>query len=162
MLSLAMLLTVPAMPQTVPADDACAAVRPMIPPELAGWSQPVALVAGDGATLRLGEAADVTLVAQDTAELAVTPEKPSQPGRFAGTLHLRIETAGTVEVALGGKAWVDLVRDRTARVSAGHGHGPQCSGIAKIVRFAVTPGEYVLKITASVDPRIRVLVTAPE
>ena len=55
-----------------------------------------------------------------------------------------MKAAGTYGVALGAKGWIDLYRvgDRTPLASTAHGHGPDCSGIRKIVRFALTPGEY--------------------
>ena len=51
---------------------------------------------------------------------------------------------GTYGIALGSPGWIDVYRigDRTPLTSVKHGHGPDCSGIRKIVRFALTKGEY--------------------
>ncbi len=117
------------------AAPACPAKPAALPANLAGWRGSATDVAAmkavtvptmDPATVRL---ADVAL--------------PKQPGRMA-LATVRVKTAGTYGIALGSKGWIDLYRvgNRTPLVSTKHGHGPDCSGIRKIVRFALTSGEY--------------------
>lgn len=129
--------------------------------ELAPWSAPVAVVsasssarAGD-ARLRVGQAADLAL--RPVAAVRF-PAVPGMPGGNGGLAVVEIAEAGTYRVALGGPGWIDLVAGGKALVSTAHGHGAPCSGIRKIVDFALKPGRYVVAISASPDARARVLV----
>ncbi|MES2339909.1 MAG: hypothetical protein V4537_17590 [Pseudomonadota bacterium] len=133
------------------AAPACPATPVRLPPDLAGWTssgadlasmKAVALPTMDPATVRL---ADVAL--------------PKQPGRMALSTF-RVKVAGTYGVALGAKGWIDLYRvgSRTALTTAKHGHGPACSGIRKIVRFALTPGEYRLAVGGLDAPQVKAML----
>ena len=148
-----------AAPEAAPAE--CPA-GPVLPPELAGWGQ-----AGAGATMREYDAARAAegpaLGARRTAlslhegsgvVYRVAPEKAPAAGRWGGAVPVAVERAGTLVVALDKGAWIDLVRDDAAVASARHGHGPACSGIRKLVEFAVTPGRYLLQISGAPDASI--------
>ncbi|WP_084465566.1 hypothetical protein [Sphingobium quisquiliarum] len=56
-------------------------------------------------------------------------------------------------------------RGRTARParilaeSVAHGHGPNCSGIRKMVDYSLHPGRYTLQIAANSEERLTLLVT---
>ena len=61
-------------------------------------------------------------------------------------------------MALGSGAWVDIVKDGKAIESVAHGHGPDCSGIRKMVDFPLEPGNYVLEIAANGQSQLPLLV----
>jgi hypothetical protein len=44
--------------------------------------------------------------------------------------------------------------------SIAHGHGPDCSGIRKMVDFRLEAGSYVLQIVGNGAPTVRVLVAS--
>ena len=84
--------------------------------------------------------------------------KPAAAGSFGGMAALHVTAPGTYRVALGSGAWVDLLGNGQFLPSAGHGHGPACSGIRKIVDFALQPGDYVLQVAGSTTATVTVLV----
>jgi hypothetical protein len=49
-------------------------------------------------------------------------------------------------------------RDGRALRSAGHDHGPQCSGVRKIVDFALQPGRYTITFGRAQGDTLRLLV----
>lgn len=140
-------------------DPACANVRVAFPSELAGWSKqmPVAagVEAGGGASLTVGQAVLVSLHPAKHLKLNPAPKVLAPNG---GTLTLAITEPGTYRVSLGGKAWIDLVRGGTLLSSTAHGHGPKCTGVRKMVDFALTPGNYTVQLSGSDAESIALLV----
>lgn len=97
--------------------------------------------------------------AHSDATFLVPPERTPAPGAFGVVLPLTLTEGGTYAVAIDQRAWIDVVSDtRTAMVSTTHGHGPACSGIVKIVRFALEPGDYAVQISGAAGPNVRILV----
>src|SRR5262245_13124349 len=104
------------------AAPACAAIDRDLPANLRPWVSPAAA----GAAVQPGQA--VTLA-------------PS------ATLILVITEAGTYGVAVDQAAWIDVARDGVAQTSIGHGHGPACTTIRKIVDFQLQPGRYTITLS---------------
>lgn len=133
-----------------------------LPPELEGWNRATPLAGASDAqrlpVLALGQAADLALLPASGVKYPVQPERPGGPGSFGGFVGIEIAQAGTYRVALGSGAWIDVVRGGEAVVSVAHGHGPECTGVRKIVDFPLTPGRYTLQLSASAGTNIRVLV----
>lgn len=154
---------------------ACAAAQPAATPcpapvaptgELAPWAQatamPAARTAADlpQATLTIGQAARLALVpAAETAYL-LPPERAAQPTTFGGMVRFSVAQPGTYRVALGTAAWIDVIADGKAVSSSAHGHGPACTGIRKIVDFALQPGTYTIQLSGSTEPQATLLVAA--
>jgi len=140
----------PALAGTVPqAAVADCSAAPALPPALAAWSSPhpAIVAATDGKAAPLvspGTAVDAKLIS--------TPRmKPdgSRTTGFGGFLAFETTSAGTWRVALGGRAWVDVIAAGQSAISVAHGHGPQCSGIAKYVDFALPAGRYLIQLSGS-------------
>ncbi|MGF7149198.1 hypothetical protein FHS96_002840 [Sphingomonas zeicaulis] len=156
----------PAAPEA--AAPACSAKPAPLPDDLIGWTAPATDRAmtkyyPDAHLLR-GLATRVSLYPVEKVAFLVKPAKPVAPGTHGGLMAIRVERAGRLKVALDGRAWVDLVvgPKRWAPVaSAAHGHGPDCSGIAKIVEFDVVPGRYVLQIVNAPEAKIRAMAVTP-
>lgn len=144
------------------ADPRCATIRPAFPAELAGWSTRAPLVAGtaprNAPVLLVGRGADVSLAPGDQLQPVAAPGRAPEAGTSGGLLMFQVARAGTYRVALGGPAWIDVVRRGRALASTGHGHGPACTGIRKIVDFRLAPGRYVLQLTGSVATSLPVLI----
>ena len=121
------------------APVACPATPAPLPTELAGWRR-------SGTSLDSGDAVTRATVDPKLALVRDVPP-PSRPGRMV-VETFRIVRAGTYGIALDQKGWIDLYRagSRAALSSTKHGHGPDCSGIRKIVRFDLTPGSYTLVV----------------
>jgi hypothetical protein len=163
---LLMLLATPALAQAPMAEPAAcpAPIAPTGP--LAPWSAPTPIRAGaDGAhatALTGGKAALVDLLPTPAVTYPLPPEKPGGAESHGGVLALDVAQAGTWRVALGAGAWLDVVGADGAQRSTAHAHGPTCSGIRKMVDFALKPGHYILQISASGAARVEVLaVTLP-
>jgi len=89
---------------------------------------------------------------------ALRPEKPGGSVSHGGLVRIDVREAGTYRVALDSAAWIDLVRDRQALRSTAHGHGPHCTGVRKMVDYSLTPGPYILQISANGQPQMTVLL----
>ena len=132
------------------ASPACATVRVAMPAELSAWSQQKPVAAGTepggGATIQAGQAVRVSLQPAEHLKLAPAPKTVGPNG---GTLTLVITAPGTYRLALGERAWVDLVRAGRVIPSSAHDNGPKCSEVRKIVDFVLTPGQYVVQLSGS-------------
>jgi len=142
----------------------CEAVVPP-PPEMAGWTKRSAVAAAGkadalgGAMLTPGKGADVTLLPTPQVAYPVRASRPGGSVSSGGLLGFTATQAGTYRVALGSGAWIEVVRDGKALDSTAHSPGPTCTGIRKVVDFALTPGAYVLEIAGNGSPNLPVLVT---
>lgn len=143
-------------------DPACTNVRAAVPAELAAWSQQAPVTAGtkpgEGATIALGKAANVSLQRAAALTLSPAPAKPPAAGSYGGTLRLQVVQSGTYRVALGAGAWIDVLRDGKPIASVAHAHGPQCTGIRKIVDFKLDPGTYAVQLSGAKDRSVAALV----
>lgn len=157
-------LAAPAAAQsaTQAAEAPCPARTPL-PSDLSGWDDQTPVSAGtrpgDGATIAVGKAARVSLVAGKHLALSPAPAKGDGAGS-GGTLSLPITKAGTYRVALSGGAWIDLVQAGKSVDSTSHGHGPRCTGVRKMVDFALVPGNYVIQLSGSDSDTIGLMVAA--
>ncbi len=145
------------------APPACA--TPAAPPSgLEGWTARVPLAAAtnvarlDAATLTAGKAVDANLARTPDVRYVTRPEKPGGSVSHGGLFAFDVAEAGTYRVALGAGAWIDVLDGRKAVVSTGHGHGPDCTGIRKMVDFPLQPGRYVLQIAGNGSPTLPVMV----
>lgn len=144
--------------------QACAGGPATIPTELAGWSSRRPITAareasGLGtATLGIGSAVDATLKSTSEVRYVMRPEKPGGSVSYGGLFAFTVEQAGTYRVALGSGAWIDVLKGRSAVTSTAHGHGPDCSGIRKMVDFPLTRGRYTLQIAANGEPAVSLMI----
>ncbi|MFC0684566.1 homogentisate 1,2-dioxygenase [Novosphingobium clariflavum] len=155
------------VPAIVPSPIACPAVPAPLPGELAAWNRRVPLAAAQdpaaAALLAPGVAIDAALIPSPQVRYALAPKKPGASASFGGLYRFSVATAGHYRVALGAAAWIDVIPAPAASAaslpSIAHGHGPDCSGIRKMVDFALEPGDYLLQIAASPDATLPLLVT---
>ena len=143
-----------AAPCTAPAD---------LPEALADWRNPVPATAGGAqakaAALIPGKAVTLALLPTPKVAYPLRPAKPGGSVSFGGLASFPVAQAGTWRIALGSGAWVDVVKDGKALPSIAHGHGPDCSGIRKMVDYSLTPGRYVLQVAANGSDSLPLLVT---
>lgn len=129
---------------------------PAVPVVAAGyetWATPAEVNAATNAAnapfLETGKAYKATLITTPQVTFAAAPAKAQSTDSFAGLLLVHITDSGTYGVAVSSGVWLDIVKDQAALTSVGLGIGPACSGIHKIVRFDLQPGDYVLQIASS-------------
>lgn len=162
---LALALPFPALAAEKPDECAGRIVAP--PADLSAWGQLVqgGLTAGDtvaaAPVLTPGQAVELALRPAGQVLFASGPGKPGTADSFAGLIAFQVDRAGTWRVALGKAAWVDVVRDGVPVASTGHGHGPACTGIRKIVDFPLAPGRYLLQLAGAVQDRVTALILPP-
>jgi hypothetical protein len=131
---------------------------------LAPWTAPEPLkAAGEAAqlpqaALAAGQAVRLTLLRTSDIRYPLRPEKPGGSVSYGGLIGLTITEPGTFRVALDSAAWIDMVKDGEAIASTRHGHGPDCTGIRKMVDFPLQPGSYTLQIAANGAPELHLLV----
>jgi len=148
--------------QTSDAPACAVAVAP--PPGLEGWTTRTPLTAAadaarlDAAMLIPGKAVDAALARTPEVRYVTRPEKPGGSVSHGGLFAFDVTQAGTYRVALGAGAWIDVLDGGKAVVSTSHGHGPDCSGIRKMVDFPLQPGRYVLQIGGNGTPDLSVMV----
>jgi hypothetical protein len=63
---------------------------------------------------------------------------------------------GLLAVVHQGGVWIDLVRDGKSLTSIAHMEGAPCSGIGKLVDFAMPPGAYTPQLSGEEMSRMRV------
>lgn len=135
-----------------------------LPVSLESWRNSVPLqAAGDrkalrGAQISPGQAAAVTLLPTPRVAYAVRPEKPGGTVSYGGMMRFAVAEEGVWRVALGSAAWVDVVAGGKALRSVAHGHGPDCTGIRKMVDYRLSPGTYTLQLAANGTETVTVLV----
>lgn len=142
----------------------CAPGPVSLPEELGGWAERVPFTAAKDeagarkAALTPGTAVDAALLQTSELRYALRPEKPGGSVSYGGLFRFSVKQAGVYRVALGSGAWIDVLRDGKAVESSAHGHGPDCSGIRKMVDFPLEPGDYLLQIAANGSPNLPLLV----
>ena len=153
--------------QAAPAEPAaCAAMDQGLPPELAAWGskQPVVAAKGvseiDKAVLAQGQAYVATLAPTAQVTYPVRPEKPGAAGSNGGVFAFDVQAAGSYVIALGAGAWIDVLKGDAAQRSVGHGHGPACSTVRKVVTFDLQPGRHLVQISGGAEPTLPILVAA--
>lgn len=159
-------LSAPAMAQ-MSSEPAPACTAPgTLPAELAGWGQPHKPIkaaakasALKDATLALGTAVDATLVPTPSIDFPVDPSKPGGSVSQGGLFAFDIAQAGKYRVALSSGAWIDVIAGKTVAESIAHGRGPDCTGVRKMVDYALQPGRHMLQVSANGGPALTVLVT---
>lgn len=129
----------------------------------AGWGGNGTLTAATAsaefatARLTLNQAANVTLHPVSEVRFAAPPEKRGDASSYGGMLELHVREAGTYRISLSSGAWIDVVKDGAVIASTAHGHGADCSGLRKMVSFALQPGRHVIQISGNKDDTIRVI-----
>lgn len=145
------------------ATQTCSVVAPP-PAELAAWVSRTKLAAAtdpaqlSGARIVPGEAIDAVLSPGAKVRFGDGPSRARDVGDNAGIFAFSVDRPGTYRVALGSGGWVDVIEGGQAVESTAHGHGPDCSGIVKMVDFPLKAGEHLLQIEGSKEASVGVLV----
>lgn len=155
-------IAMPASAQTGQAAPVCTA-QDTLPPELHAWRETTPLTAGTSGmqapVLEPEHAVRLALTKAPAVTYALRPGKPGDAASYGGLARFTVERAGTWRVALGAGAWIDVVGGGKALPSIRHGHGPQCSGVRKMVDFQLASGTYTLQFAGSREPIVTTLVT---
>ncbi len=135
------------------------------PPGFPNWGRthwgaaPIWLGGSPTPPLTLDDTAKLLLAPIGAVKLAVPLGKPAQPDDHGGLVAFHVTASGTYRIALGGRAWIDIVREGKVVASVAHAMGPACSGLAKMVDFRLEPGAYTIQLSAAADPTLRIAIT---
>jgi hypothetical protein len=153
-MSLAAILSAPAIAALAAKPAISCPAEPTLPPELADWSRAASSktiyaygtdLGADWSPLGAAKTA-LPLHKFESLRYDIAPERKPDVYKFGGMIPIDVKKSGRLIVALDAGAWIDLVRDGVVVKSATHGHGPACSGIRKMVEFDVEQGRYLLQI----------------
>ncbi len=127
------------------------------------WSAtPRSIEAGASAAampaLFMGEPMLLRLLPAPAVTLAAASARPLDSALSAGLATIALDRAARIGIALSDGAWVDVVSRGVEQTSIEHEHGPDCSGIRKIVWFDLQAGTHVVQIVNSPKPAISVMV----
>jgi hypothetical protein len=140
--------------------------QPSCPPPPAAWGANVPLNAAvasadlSSARLSFDRAATVNLHPVGEVRFAAPTERRGDASSYGGMLQLDVREAGTYQISLSAGVWIDVLKDGNAVASTAHGHGAECSGVRKMVSFALQPGRHVIQLSGNKDETIKVLVSA--
>lgn len=158
-----------AAPASTPVGaEPCAATAPVMPEGMSGWNRRRPLEAAralEGLTaagLTIGRAVEARLHPVASVRYAPPPLADGKGARalsgFGGLFAFSVAEAGVYRVALGAAAWIDVAGDGGGLVSVGHAHGPACSGVRKMVDFALAPGRYRLALSRAEGADMPVMI----
>jgi hypothetical protein len=138
---------------------ACETPAPLAEP-WTSWTQSGAVIAGgdsiNAPPLILGKPVMATLRPSGYVHYAVIPGRGAGQGQ-GGLFTLSLKVPARVGIGLSDAAWVDVVDGTSAVVAAEHGHGPDCSGIRKIVWFDLREGLHLVQIAGAPGQEIRIM-----
>ncbi|QJU60584.1 homogentisate 1,2-dioxygenase [Sphingomonas sp. AP4-R1] len=145
-----------------PAAATCSATLAPPPAGLEGWSTAHPIKGGaseaKATLLQIGSGVTATLLPTPKVAYAVRPEKPGGSVSSGGMFAFVVPSAGRYRVALGSGAWIDVLNGTAPAVSVAHGHGPDCTGIRKMVDFDLQPGRYLLQIAGNAGATLPLMV----
>ncbi|WP_404480772.1 hypothetical protein [Novosphingobium sp. BL-52-GroH] len=146
-------------------DHAACTAPAVLPADLAGWGAAhrplkaaVKPAAAGKALLVQGVAFDATLAPTPEVGYAIEPGKPGGSVSYGGLFVFDVAEAGRYRVAQNGRSWVDVIVGGKALASVAHGHGPECSGVAKMVEYDLPAGRHLLQIAANGERALTVMV----
>lgn len=113
----------------------------------------------NNAELTLNKASYVGLINTPKIQYIVRPTNEGGTVSYGGLFKVDIKRSGTYRVALGNASWIDLIKDGIAAKSVAHAHGPENSGIRKMVDYPLDAGIYTLQLSAGPDSTSAVLIT---
>ncbi|RVU05802.1 hypothetical protein EOE18_07420 [Novosphingobium umbonatum] len=125
------------------------------------WASPTTIAAADDAgtapPIALNAAKMVKLRPIALVHYTQTPAKIGAADNYGGLMSLHIATPGNYRLALSAGAWIDVLAPQGEQRSVAHSHGPECSGVRKMVDFNLAKGDYLVQIAASAAPSITVM-----
>ncbi|WP_267395196.1 homogentisate 1,2-dioxygenase [Sphingomonas sp. GC_Shp_1] len=155
--------TAPAVAQGMAEHQPACPARPVAPPAaLRGWTAMTPIQAGErvglAPVLTIGRSVRATLRDEAGVKLAAPSTRSGEAPGTAGLFQFAVARAGRYRIALGEGVWIDVVSAGKPLASVAHSHGPDCSGIRKMVDFDLKPGRYVLQVTGSKTASLPLMV----
>jgi len=103
--------------------------------------------------LKPGGTVQIALLPQNEVKFAAG--KATRKG-YAGLAAIDVPKAGTLQLALDNKTYVDLVRSGKPLALAGEPRMKGCHGVPKMLAFKVAPGRYLVQLSGAPGTSIRI------
>jgi hypothetical protein len=103
--------------------------------------------------LKPGGAVQIGLLPQDQVTFAAG--KATRKG-YAGLAAIDVPKAGTLELAVDNKTYIDLVRAGKPLALAAEPKMKGCQGVQKMLAFKVAPGRYLVQLSGSPDRSVKI------
>jgi hypothetical protein len=103
--------------------------------------------------LKPGGTVQIALLPQNEVKFAAG--KATRKG-YAGLAAIDVPKAGTLQLALDNKTYVDLVRSGKPLALAGEPRMKGCPGVPKTLHFKVAPGRYLVQLSGSPSKSVRI------
>lgn len=111
------------------------------------------------ATLTLNTASLVGLLPTPKIQYVARPTNEGGSVSYGGMFQITLKESGLYRVVLANASWIEMVKDAKGSQSVAHSHGPDYSGIRKMVDYALEAGTYTLQLSAGADTTSAILVT---
>lgn len=132
---------------------------------LALWNKPLAVKASQTIVnlkqtnpIPIAQTVEATLFPARSVEFLVSPQERGGSVSFAGTLKFDITKKSTYRIITNGRPWVEIVQNNKIIDSIKHQHGDKCWGMEKVLDFPLTPGHYVIELTANGKETIKFII----
>lgn len=111
------------------------------------------------ASLSLNTASFVSLHPTPKVQYVLRPVNEGGTVSYGGLFQITLKESGTYRIALANASWIDVIKEGVSAKSVAHSHGPDHSGIRKMVDYALEAGTYTLQFAAGADSTSAVLIT---
>lgn len=132
---------------------------------LASWNKPLIVKTSQTiANLKqanpvpISQTVEASLFPARSVEFPVSPQERGGSVSFAGTLKFDITKKSTYRIITNGRPWVEIVQNGKIIDSTKHQHGEKCWGMEKVLDFPLTPGRYVIELTANGKETIKFMI----
>lgn len=137
----------------------------LLPTELTAWKT----LSFVGAAKSSNELSDASLELDHASLIGLLPtpkiqyvNQPVNEGgsvSYGGMFQITLKESGLYRIVLANASWIEMVKNGKGAQSVAHSHGPDNSGIRKMVDYNLEAGTYTLQLSAGADTTSAVLIT---
>ena len=126
-------------------------------PKPQDWAKPERHLAARAPEMKFGlkPGGTVQIGLLPQAEVKFAAGKATRKG-YAGLAAIDVPKAGTLQLAVDNKTYVDLVRAGKPLALAGEPKMKGCPGVQKVLDFKVAPGRYLVQLSGSPDKSVKI------
>lgn len=141
------------------------AAEVVLPPEVKAWKTLSFLNAAKSsnelsdASLELDHASLIGLLPTPKIQYVARPVNEGGTVSYGGMFRITLKESGLYRVVLANASWIEMIKGDKGAQSVAHSHGPENSGIRKMVDYNLEAGIYTLQLSAGADTTSAVLIT---
>lgn len=111
------------------------------------------------APLKLNFPSLIGLLPTPKIQYIVRPVNEGGTVSYGGLFQITIKESGLYRIMLANASWIDVIKDAKGIQSVAHSHGPEHSGIRKMVDYTLEAGTYTIQLSAGADTTSAILIT---